>query len=571
MIQASLKQYIRNAIEKCWPELSISDVTIERPSVASQGDYATSAAFKLSKTLQKSPKEIAETLLKVLQAKDLPQIQKIEIAGAGYINFFLSDAFLQEELTTIFEQRETYGTEEIGKGQKVIVEYPSTNIAKPMHIGHSRTMFIGDALANIYEALGYEVIRWDYLGDWGTGFGKIIAAYKLWGRKEEVVHKPIETLLNLYVKFGEEAKKDPALDARAREEFKKLEEGDRENRDLWEWFKKESLKESYKMYTAFIMHPADVDIGESFYEQEMKPLIADLLKKGVAKEDEGAVIVNLEAEGLPNALLQKTDGASLYLTRDLANLRYRIQQYKPEKILYVVANQQALHFQQLFAITHKLGWDDVEAVHIKFGLVLDKDKKKFATREGKVVLLEDVFNEGTSRALAIVQEKNPTLEESKKAEIAHAVAVGALKYNDLKENRNSDISFDWDRILDFTGNSGPYLQYTYARMMQILDKAGEIAEADVSLLVEAQDLALMKHLLNFGEAIEESAMFYLPHYLALYLYELAGLMSALYEGAPILKDENPKRKNARLMLISASAAILKKGLQLLGIPVLDRI
>jgi arginyl-tRNA synthetase len=571
MLQDSLREVLAQSITKLWPSYEVGELVLEKPSEEKFGDYATSIVFKLAKTLQKNPKDIAEKLRTEIVRRKKDFIDRIEVAGNGYLNFFLAHDVVRKELQRIATIDIHTHKMNIGEHKTVIVEYPSTNIAKPMHVGHSRTVFIGDALANIYDYLGYEVIRWDYLGDWGTAFGKLIAAYKKWGVEREVIQKPIQTLLQLYVRFSAEAKTNPELEQQARDEFKKLEDGDVENRKLWEWFKKESLKESYKLYTALQMHPSDIDIGESFYEKDMKPLVEELLEKKIAHEDEGAVAVSFPDTALPNALLQKSDGASLYLTRDIANVRYRLSHYHPTKILYVVANQQALHFEQLFAITKMLGLESAELTHVKFGLVLGNDHKKLATREGNAVELADVVREGMLLTRKIVEEKNTTLNDIEKDRVAHVVTVGALKYNDLKENRNSDIVFDWERMLDVKGNSGPYLQYTYARMRQILHKAGERGSADTQFLIEPVELRLIKHLFDFDDVVMRSAHLYMPHYLALYLYELANAMNQMYEGAPILKDDNSSRRDARLLLIETASNILKRGLGLLGIEALEQI
>ncbi len=582
MIRQKIQEKLGQIVRELWPDLAVGmlNVVLEKPLHADFGDYASNIAFKLAKEAGKSAGDIAEDIKKNLESQDISELRAIDIRD-GYINFFLSDDYVRSALGEIAEYVGDYGHSDLGQGQTVIVEYPSTNIAKPMHVGHSRTAFIGDALANIYEALGYEVVRWDYLGDWGTQFGKLIVAYKKWGDKKAVEKAPIATLLDLYIKFSAEAKDKPELEQEARDEFKKLEDGDTENRELWEWFKKESLKESDAMYARLGLHEIDVNIGESFYEKEMQSLIDELLEKGIAKHNEGAVVVDLEKFGLPTALLQKSDGASVYLTRDIANLRYRLKKYKPSKILYVVANQQALHFEQLFALAQLLGLTDAELIHIKYGLVLGSDRKKFSTRDGRMIELQDVVEEAYKRAHLIVHEKNPAfalapagkpeLDEDEKRKIAEVVSIGALKYNDLKEYRTTDIVFDWDRILDFNGNSGPYLQYSYARLQSILGKVNAIEQYDLTTLDNPAELFLIKHFLDFADVIEKSAVTYAPNHLALYLYDLANRANAFYEAVRILEDTNALRRNARLKLIEITGHILKNGLALLGISTLDRI
>ena len=581
MIRELIKQSTLQAVQTLWPDVAIDEVVLERPSRPEFGDYAVSVAFQVAKQIKHETQTVAKQLLQVMLRDKPSEIDKIEIAGHGYLNFFVATDFLQQELGRIAADAH-YGRSQQGQGQTVIVEYPSTNIAKPMHYGHSRTAFIGDALSNIYEFLGYTVIRWDYLGDWGTSFGKLIAAYKLWGDKNAVEQAPLATLLELYVRFTTETATHPEFEALARSEFNKLEQGDQHNLELWQWFKSESLKETERMYRLLKLNTFDVTIGESFFEKDMKPLVGELLHKGIAKRSEGAVIVPLDDQldsaqskhGLPPALLEKSDGASLYLTRDIANLRYRLETYKPTKILYVVANQQALHFEQLFAIARILGLTQAELVHVKYGLVLNQARKKLATREGKAVQLKDVIEEAIKRASAIVAEKNPQLSEDEQKTIAQTVAIGALKYNDLKEYRTSDIIFDWQKILDFSGNSGPYLQYTYARLMSIVAKVPDAVPTDsvrFDKLQEPTELAIIKQLLEFTQVLTESGLAYAPSYLALYLYELATRANNFYEHVRILDDNNSERLQARLQLISTTARVLKQGLTLLGIEVLATI
>jgi len=581
MIKNKIGEMVKRAIDEIWGTKIASSrvlIEVERPQ-NEFGDYAVNAAFALSKLLGISSNEVANLLAEKLNDKKPPEIAKVEVVG-GYVNFFLAEEFLRKELAKIHKDGESYGKLKTGKGKTVIIDYSAPNIAKPMHVGHLRSTIIGDALANIYEALGYKVVRWNYLGDWGTQFGKLIAAYKLWGDKNEVEKNPIKTLEGLYVRFHEELKTKPELERVGQEEFQKLEKGDKENRKLWEWFKKESLKEFEKMYKLLGVE-FDTYAGESDYEKDLAPTVADLQKRGIAEIGEGgSVIVKLDKYNLPPALIQKSDGASLYITRDIALLKDRIKKYKPEKILYVVANQQTLHFQQLFAIAETLGLNSSKFEHIKFGLVLGEDKKKLSTREGNAVTLEEVVNKAIKLARDIVEKKNPSLSEKEKEEIAQVVAVGALKYQDLKEHRNSDIVFDWQRMLDFTGNSGPYLQYTYARLTSILKKANVWKFNFQTLgwgpklfdnLGEKSELAIIKHLLDFPDVLGKVGEANLPNHLALYLYELANLANRFYETVPVIKDENLGRRAARLALVETAAAILKTGLGLLGIGVLEKI
>lgn len=547
------------------------------------GDYSTNAVFVLAKKTGKAPKDIARELVEKLKKEFSEEFKEIKVEKGGFINFYLDPDFLRKRLEIIYKNKANYGKSEVGKGQTALVEYSQPNIAKIMHVGHLRSTLLGDALANIFENLGYKTVRWNYLGDWGTQFGNLIAAYKLWGGKKEVEENPIETLNNLYVRFHVQLKSNPGFKAWGREEFKKLEEGDKENKKLWQWFREESLRDFNKIYEILGVK-FDTMISESFFEKDLKPLISELLDKGIAKTSEGAVVVPLDNYGLPPALIRKKDGTSLYLTRDIANLRFRVKEYKPSKILYVVGNEQSLHFQQLFKIAEILGLVQGEGspvrgnrlvqtklIHVKFGLILGKDKRKMSTREGRVIQMIELIEKAIELAGKIVEEKNPELSEKEKEEVAKAVGVGALKYFILKEHRNTDIVFDWDKMLDFTGASGPYLQYTYARLRSILNKAGEIGKADFRALTEEIELAIIGKLLNFTEVIISSSENYLTNNLALYLYELANLANKFYEAIGILKDENEKRRNGRLVLIDVLSTVLRKGLNTLGIRVLEKI
>jgi arginyl-tRNA synthetase len=582
MIKEKIEKLVKEAIKELWgTKIGVPDIPVKVEKPPSEfGDYAVNAAFGLAKSLQANPSDVASQLTKKLNDKKPQEIAKIEAAG-GYVNFYISESFLRNELIKIYKNRRSYGQSGTGRGKKVIIEYSSPNIAKPMHVGHLRSTIIGDALANVYKALGYKVIRWNYLGDWGTQFGKLIAAYKLWGSKNEVEKNPIKTLESLYVRFHKELKNNTELEQKGRKEFQKLEEGDKENQKLWKWFKKESLKEFNRIYRLLGVK-FDVEIGESAYEKDLALTIADLKRRGIAQIGEGgSVIVKLDKYNLPPALIQKSDGASLYITRDIALLKDRIKKYKPKKILYVVANQQMLHFQQLFAIAQMLKIAGVKLEHIKFGLVLGEDKKKLSTREGNAITLEEVVNKAIELAREIVKNKSAergmSLSEKEKEQIAQTVAIGALKYQDLKEHRNLDIIFDWKKMLDFAGSSGPYLQYTYTRLLSILKKAKtsekghKLLKSDFNNLGEKSELAVIKHLLEFPNILKEVGEANLPHYLALYLYELANLVNKFYETVPVIKDENLNRRAARLALVETAAAVLKTGLELLGIGVLEKI
>lgn len=574
-------------------------VEVMIPDRENFGHYSTNLAMKLAKLEKKNPMDSARELAGKISAR-VPKgvFLKIEAVTPGFINFWLSKEFLQKELTRISESK-SFGKTNLGKGKKVIFEYSDPNIAKRMHVGHLRATIIGDALSNIYEFLGYKVVRWNYIGDWGTQFGKMIAAYKLWGSKAAVQRNPIEELQKLYVKFHEETGKNPELEKKGQEEFKRLENGDKTNKKLWEWFRRESLREFDKIYKILGVK-FDVTIGEAFYEKELKKLVADLKKKKIAKESEGSLIIDLKKFGLPPALIQKSDGASLYMTRDIANIKYRLAEYKPVKMFYVVGNEQSLHFEQLFKVAEILGLDKSELKHLKFGLVLDEDGKKFATREGRVVLLDDLINKAVRLSREVVEEKSrrsgerPEVRDSnrrgsgasekEKDKIAHAVGIGALKYNDLKENRHSDVKFNWGQMLNISGNSGPYLQYTYARMQNILAKSSKFQtlsskkipsskkrKTNFDLLVKKEELDLIRKVLQFPDALIDAHDSLLTSGFSNYLYELCNLANRFYETAPVIKEPDLARRGARVSLIQTTNRVIKAGLGLLGIKALDNI
>lgn len=562
MIRQIISEYIRKNVP------AGVDFVVERPR-DEFGDFASNVAFALAKKEMKPAGQVAEDLANKINQSLPPEIEKVTVA-AGYLNFFVRPSYFQNNLAKLSQATEIgLPLKEIGQGKTVVIEYSSPNIAKPMHIGHLRNTALGDALARIYSQAGYQVIRWNYYGDWGTQFGKLIAAYKMWGDPATVKHNPVEALLELYVRFHEELKENPELEKRGQEEFKLLENGDTENVNLWLWFKGESIKEFDRLYSRLGIS-FDVDIGESFYEKNLAGVIDELLAQKIATESEGAIIVPLD--NLPPAMIRKSDGASLYHTREIANLEYRLKEYKPAIILYVVGNEQSLHFQQLFQIAAKLKLDASRLEHVKYGLVLNEQGKKFATREGNLISAQEVIDKAVALAGQTVKEKNPDLAEAEKELVAETVGIGALKYGMIKDNRQTDIVFDWKKILDFSGNSGPYLQYTFARFNNIIHKdGGDIGAADAKLLSKPEELALMRHILDFDEAVLKTLESNNIGGLALYLYELANLASRFYEKVPVLKEEQEATKKARLMLVSVCSRVLEKGLGLLGITVLPRI
>lgn len=567
-------------------QVPLEQVSVTVPEVSDFGHYSTNIAMRVAAATKlanvpasggeakKSPFELAQEFAVKLKSE---MFSKVEAVKPGFINFWISEKFLLEQFE-LFNPRTHL---KIGEGKTVIVEYSAPNIAKPMHVGHLRSTIIGDALANIYEYLGYKVIRWNYFGDWGTQFGKLIAAYKRWGDKKAVEKDPIGELLKLYIRFHEEEKRNAELEKEGQAEFKKLEEGDKENRKLWEWFKDESLAAFKKTYKRLDV-TFDIEIGEAHYEEALGDVIKQLREKELLTPSEGSYIVNLEKFNLPPALIQKSDGASLYITRDIATLEHRLSRYKPDKILYVVANQQSLHFEQLFAIAKLLGLTEgVQLEHIKFGMVLGEDGKKLATREGKLIELQEVMDKVTGMVFETVKKNNPDLTEQGHRQIAEVIGIGALKYNDLKENRNSDITFNWERMLDVHGDSAPYLQYTSRRLANIVQKnaaekikSGDDSDLNIYNLKELTldiEKQLIKKTLDFKDVVILSVSTAFTSHLAKYLLNLAKLANQYYESVRILEDQNRARRDGRLLLISSVAGTIEKGLGLLGIKVPPRI
>lgn len=545
------RQWLHDTLARLYPGHRFDVLVPPNPAM---GDFSTNIAMVAKANAQ----EVCDALLK----EGTAMIEKCAVAGPGFVNVFLKDSYLQSELL-----KGPFHIPNEGAGKKVIIEYPSTNIAKPMHVGHSRPAFIGDALARVYEALGYTVVRWDHLGDWGTQFGKLIAQTKkrIAEDGKEFVQQLFlgdtsGTAAIFYRDFIERAKKDPELDEEARKEFKKLEAGDKENTEMWKEIISDSLKQAHQMYQRLGLLPSNKEIGESFYLDRLQALVEDLKARGIAKPSEGAIIIDLEQFGLPVAMIQKSDGASVYLTRDISSLQYRVETEQPVKILYVVGNEQALHLEQLFAVAQLAHLTSAELVHVKYGLILGENGKKLSTREGTAVLLSEVVD----KIVAMAAERNP--------DTAEAIGIGALKYNDLRQHPHSDIVFDWDAMLDLGGNSGPYLQYAYARLASIVAKAdAHNVKGDPSQLTHPSERALMRHMLDFGDAVVGCANLHTLNGLALYCAQLAEKSNRFYEQVRVNDDDNAARKAARIELVGAVMSCLKKGLELLGIQVLERI
>lgn len=552
-IKSNLKQLIS---ARCADLGYQVDVEFIKTQSAEHGDFSTNAAMKVAKANQQNPIELATQIVSSLVLPD--EIKKAEIAGPGFINFTLSKEFLLETLSS-----NLIPTEEVDP-RLVIVEYSQPNVAKPLGIHHLLSTVIGQSVFNLLKAVGYNVFAWNYIGDWGTQFGKLIYAYKNWGDKNLIEKDPIKSLLTLYVEFHEKAENDPTLEDLGRAEFKKLEEGDLENRKIWEWVIEVSKKDFMQLYELLGGINFDTFSGESSLENYLPELLQEGKDLGIFVHGEkDSFIVNLEKQNLPPLLVQKSDGATLYATRDIASVKFRIQNYNPQKIIYVVDVAQSLHFKQFFAVSKMLPWynNDLELHHLSFGRMSFKDKK-MSTRKGNIIYLEEVISEAIERSMKIIEEKNPNIKN--KNEIARTVGIGSLKYSVLMQSPDTNIIFDWDKIITFDGNSAPYLQYTYARAKSILrQNTHEIIIAKYTEFNNDEE-NILRHFAKFGETVSEAATKYKPNILATYLFELAQLFNSFYAKYKVNAETVPEIRNFRLCLVQKTAEAIKSGLHLLG-------
>lgn len=534
------------------------ELMIEKPKNQELGDLAF-PCFTLAKLKRKSPNLIAEELSKKINS---PIFEKVEVVGA-YLNFFLNKKTASEKVVNeIISQKGKYGALTFGNGGAVTIDMSSPNIAKPFSMGHLRSTVIGNSLALIVEKCGYKPIKINHLGDWGTQFGKLITAYQLWGDAEKVKQNPIKELLTLYIKFHEEAEMNPSLEDQGRSWFKRLEDGDEQALKLWKWFRDESLKEFSRIYQLMNVE-FDSYAGEAFYNDKMERVVKLLEENQLLVESEQAKVVELTEEQLPPCLIKKSDGATLYATRDLAAALYRQEEYQFVQSLYVVGHEQSLHFKQLMAVLAKMGYDwSKQMHHIPFGLML-KDGKKMSTRKGKVVLLEEVLNESIAMARHNIEEKNPNLPN--KDNVAKQVGVGAVIFHDLKNNRMNDIEFSLEEMLRFEGETGPYVQYTYARACSILRKANVNAELGALSYENTweKEWKVTSLLMDFSPAIKRACINFDPSQVAKYIIDLAQAFNKYYAEVKILED-TPEQQ-ARLTLVYAVTEVLKEGLRLLGL------
>lgn len=568
LLRIRLEKLFREAVKTIKPDFEEWNRLVLQPATDEKfGDYQTNFAMAMTKILRQPPKMIAEQLIAAIPANEI--IKKAETAGPGFINIFLKDELIAETVKKSFTEKWDFS--HINTDGTVVIDYSSPNIAKPMHVGHLRTTIIGDSIKRIMRSMGYNVIADNHLGDWGTQFGKLIIGWNRWIDKENFEKDPISELERIYIKFGDEAEKDPQLDEMARAELKKVQDGDETNLALWKKFVEITLSECKKIYS-YLGIDFDTFYGESFYHPLMPKVIDELTAKGLAVESEGALCVFFdEKENLHPCIVRKSDGAFLYATSDLATIKYKYDNYRMNKALYVTDDRQAVHFKQIFNIAERAGWK-MEFVHIPFG-VLSFNGEILKTRAGNTIKLADLFREAENKGLAAVEAKNPELPAEEKKKIAKAVGIGALKYSDLSQNRTSNIDFSWEKALSFEGNTAPYLQYSYARVQSIKRKAAEsnvTIDFNYDIIIENElERSIAMSIARFPECIEKAAELYKPNFIADHIFDLAQKFSTFYNSTPILKSE-PKLLQSRLQIAEASANVIKTGLELLGIEVVER-
>lgn len=536
---------------------------IEIPPNSDLGDYAF-PCFKLAKALRKAPPVIATEIKNNIEI-DEKIVDKIEIVG-GYLNIYIDkETLAQNVLNEIAEKKEKYGSSNIGQGKNVVIDYSAPNIAKPFHIGHLRSTVIGGALYKIYNFLGYNSVGINYLGDWGLQFGKVMAGYDMWKDEYDFSKSEIQAILKIYVRFCQEEKEKPELTEKAREYFKRLEDGAEKEVETWKWIRKISLENYQKTYN-LLNSKFDSYNGESYYNDKMEPVVEELRNKGLLKESEGAQVVDLSEYDMPPCIIITSAGTTIYATRDLASLKDRINKYNFYKAIYVVGNEQRLHFKQVFKVLELMGYPEYAArcEHVPFGLVVDKTGEKIGSRKGNSVFLEDILKEAIQKVEKIIDEKNPKLEN--KEDVARKVGVGAIIFNDLSNSRIKDEIFDWDMLLNFQGETGPYIQYIYVRTRSLLEKAGYVPNLEninCGKLQEKEEIETLKLLYNFNETVQVAAEKNEPSIIARYLINVAQSFSTFYNEHKII-TEDKAIQDARLALTYAVGTVLETGVKLLG-------
>ena len=560
------KEIIAKKLDSQGIGISSEDIyqLIEIPPQENMGDYSF-PCFQLAKTLRKNPAQIAAELASTLVIDDFSEIKNV----GPYINFFLDrKKFENDVINAIIDKKENYGKSDMGKGKTAIVEFSSVNIAKPFHIGHIRSTVIGDALRNIHEFLGYNTIATNYIGDYGTQFGTMIAAYKLWGDDEKLNANPIKELLNLYVRYNTEASENEEMMEVARMEFKNLEEGEEEATRLWSWFKEISFNEFDRVYKLLDIE-FDNYKGEAYYSKYMPEILEELKEKKLLVESDGAQIIDLAQFDLPPSIIIKSNGSSAYITRDIATAINRKKEYNFDENLYVVATQQNLHFQQLWRILELMGYDLYKGCkHISFGMVSLKDQT-LSTRKGQVVFLEDVLNKAIEKTREIMENREDTVDDI--GEVSRIVGIGAVKFQELYNNRIKDYVFDWDEVLNFDGETGPYVQYTYARAKSVLRKAGldEIKPLAIEKITSDEEFSLVKKLAGFEDVVVKAKEKYEPSLVTRHLTDIAKSFNKFYNASKIMVEDE-KLKEERLALAYATSIVIKTALGLLGIKTVEK-
>lgn len=547
-------------------DMEIADIErfIEIPPRPEMGDYAF-PCFSLAKILRKAPPMIAGELAEKINKESFEKI----VQEGPYLNFFVDKGtFAKNCIEKVISEGEDYGKTNKGEGKTILVEYSSPNIAKPFHVGHLFTTVIGNSLYKNFKSQGYDVERINHLGDTGTQFGKLISAYKKWGDEEALEKDAIKELLRIYVKFHDEAEKNPELVDEGRAYFKKLEDGSEEEVALWKRFRELSLKEFMKVYEMLGVE-FDSYAGESFYSDKIDELVETIEGKGLLVESQGAMVIDLEEYNMPPCIVKKADGATIYATRDLAAAMYRKKTYDFDKNIYVVGKDQALHFNQVFTALKLMGYEWAEdCIHVPFGIVKFADKK-LSTRKGDVIFLEDLLNEAINKTLEVINAKNPELED--KEEVAKKIGIGAVVFTYLKNHRERDIVFDWNEMLSFDGETGPYTQYTYARAKSILRRFGTIEGAvNYSVLNSKEEFELVKLLDKFNEAIDATLNKLEPCMISRYVLDVAKAFNKFYNACSIANAESDEVKNSRLKLVEATCVVIKNALELLGLEVVEK-
>lgn len=555
-----MKNQIVNLLSQNIEVLTSEEISqlIEIPPKPEMGDFAF-PCFRLAKSYHKAPPMIAQDLKESIG--DQAFLSEIKVIG-GYLNFYVDKAQYAQQIIDKYNNATDYGCSDQGKDKTICIDYSSPNVAKNFHVGHLRTTIIGNSLYKIFSKLGYKVVRINHLGDWGTQFGKLIVAYKKWGSREAVEEKGIEELMDIYVKFHEEAEKDDSLNDEARAWFLKMEQGNEEALETWQWFRDISLKEFMRVYNILGME-FDSFAGESFYRDKTADVIKRLTDDGLLKESQGAMIVPLDEYDMPPCIVAKKDGSSIYATRDLAAILYRKATYNFDRCLYVTGLEQKLHFAQVFKVIELMGNDYAKnLVHIPYGLVSLKSGK-ISSRKGNVIFAEDLLRESINKTTSIIEEKNPDIPD--KEEVAKQVGIGAIIFNDLYNQRIKDVIFDWNKLLNFDGETGPYVQYTYARASSVLRKIGEVPDTiDYTLLTDEASIGLLKEIERYPQVIKDAAERYEPSVIARYSIDLAHAFNKFYHECQI-NVEDETTKYTRTNVVKIARYIIKDALSLLGI------